>query len=96
MILQDKAKEDFLEWYGADEKYFESTATKTEEYANIIEWLDSVGIYIILFMKDDDWRVEIRHGYSVYFKNNFNSRQEATKASIEKANEIYNTQHFAQ
>ena len=42
MILTDKAKSDFLEWYGADERYFETTATKTEEYANVIEWLDSV------------------------------------------------------
>ena len=42
MILTDKAKSDFLEWYGADERYFETTATKTEEYANVCEWLDTL------------------------------------------------------
>lgn len=112
MILQDKAKEDFLEWYGADERYFETTATKTEEYANIIEWLDSVGFYItiesylggggVVFYPQIEYRNENHvdvfdcpkwdDGFQWYST----SRQEATKAAIEKANEIYNSQHFAQ
>lgn len=102
MILTQKAKEDFINWI--KEKHYpislwaleEGLIWRSVEYALIIEWLDSVEIYIIPFMEDDDWQVEIRYGDSVCFNNNFNSRQEATKSAIEKANEIYSTQHFAQ
>lgn len=101
MILKDKAKEDFRQWVKENDypvslwALEDGLIDKTVEYALIIEWLDSISIYIIPFMEDDKWQVEIRYGDSVYFRDHFNSRQEATKAAIEKANEIYNSQHFA-
>ena len=108
MILTDKTKEDFLEWYGSDEKYFQTTPTKTEEYANVIEWLDSIGIHVhiepnigcgpALYYPMIIWRDHnfIDRYISIGNSDYFNSRQEATKAAIEKANEIYNSQHLAQ
>lgn len=64
--------------------------------ALIIEFFDSVGIYInisaIPFSKD--FRVEIRSVDNSFLSScdyeAFNSRTEATNTSIEKANELYN------
>ena len=97
MILTDKAKSDFLEWYGADERYFETTATKTEEYANVIEWLDSVFIPITITNEHYDgyyfkWKINmVKPEYS---PDGYNTRLEATEEAIKKANEIYNSQDF--
>lgn len=102
MILTDKAKSDFLEWYGADERYFETTATKTEEYANVIEWLDSVFIPITITNEHYEgyyfkWKINmVKPEYS---PDGYNTRLEATEEAIKKANKIYNsnpTQDFAQ
>lgn len=74
---------------------------KSVEYALIIEWLDSVTIHVnivcsvglkseyypTLIYQDENF---IRRHESINDNNNFNSRQEATKAAIERANEIYN------
>lgn len=48
MILTGRAKDDFLSWYGTGEHYFKVTLKPIEQYANIIEWFDSVGLIIII------------------------------------------------
>ena len=99
MILTGKAKEDFCTWINRDipnkesfecemninDLYFK---TSTELYALIIEWFDSVGVYVDVVSNsqtstfdayvDDDY---------IYF---YHSRKEATEQAIIKANQIYN------
>ena len=97
MILTGKAKEDFYKYINIEDyKLFDYVRKK---YANeivlnalIIEWFDSVGIYvnaeldylhIVWFPTiNNDWNFEERE---------FETRQEAIKEAIKKANEIYNT-----
>ena len=69
--------------------------------ALIIEWFDSVGIYISINYVDfyDELRNDTgfetyvtNKGLSVKFRN-VSSRQEAIKQAIKKANEIYNNKN---
>lgn len=68
-------------------KFF--SLSTTSQYAILIEWLDTVGIYVEIcrvcslfdYLINDDIQ-EVKKGYK--------TRQEATKAAIEKANELYN------
>lgn len=108
MILTEKAYHDFLLWY---EKREGNTLTVMELYlttetviqnALIIEWFDSVGIYIDVefFRKNikdepqfvssttDEW-----NGLQP-LRVQFNSRQLATKQAIIKANNIYNERNI--
>ena len=87
MILTDKAKSDFLEWYGSDERYFETTATKTEEYANVCEWLDALPSSVIGGNSFSD---------ILYVALNTMKYKEAIKHSIKTSNQWYNSQDFAQ
>lgn len=48
MILTGLAKNDFLSWYGTGEHYFVTTLKSIEQYAHIVEWLDGVGLIIII------------------------------------------------
>ena len=80
----------------------------TTKNAYIIEWFDSVGFHVHIephigggadvYYPTIIWRDEnfIDRYESIDNNDYFNSRPEATKAAIEKANEIYNSQHFAQ
>lgn len=107
MILQDKAKEDFRKWVKENDypvslwALEDGLIDKTVEYALIIEWLDSVGIHIGSQPHHEESAIGMFLSYivtkekSIRLGDYFNSRQEATKAAIEKANEIYNSQHFA-
>ena len=94
MLLKGKAKEDFYKYLNIkDYKLFDYVRKK---YANeivsnalIIEWFDSVGIYIT-----SDY-FELNNGfYSEILDSNFEiikpTRQEALTEAIKKANEIYN------
>lgn len=45
MILTDKAKEDFLQYYGTSEVYFTITLKHIERLINIVEWFDSMGLW---------------------------------------------------
>lgn len=60
----------------------------------IIEWFDSVGIYINIEYYHKRWYLYLipKTGIGNYLidMNEFYSRQEATKQAIIKANEIYN------
>lgn len=89
MKLTGKAKEDFTKWKISSDNIFVATYNKTInilENALIIEWFDSVGIYVEIIRNDDyfDYIVMEEWDYG------FETRQEATSKAIEKANMIYN------
>lgn len=77
------------EWYNLDERFIN---------ALIIEWLDSVGIYIEI--GGADYR-GVEFWYNIQQKNTinghngecFNNRTEATTKAIEKAVETFNNLH---
>ena len=98
-ILTGKAKEDFYKYLNIkDYKLFDYVRKK---YANeivsnalIIEWFDSVGIYVNssgltlskTFISDVSVNDNCEYNY-----DGFRTRKEATEQAIKKANEIYNT-----
>lgn len=104
MILTDRAKEDFLNWYY--NKYLNdgycSTITNVEAFfktihqtfkqALIIEWLDVVEIYpIIVYCTDKTFDSYVTVNTERIECSQFNkTRQEVTQQAILKANEIYN------
>ena len=105
MTLTNKTLEHFLEWKVnnknlstievLDFKYLSTTS----QNALIIEFFDSVGIYINVFYKYI-WRVEIRDSQSSLLSTLdyavFDTRQEATIQAITKANDIYNVRYSKQ
>ena len=114
MILTGKAKEDFERWLYSNDVLIKDgiyDATYLIEgfdelplnlqYASIIEWFDSVGIYISINYVDfyDELRNDTgfetyvtNKGLSVKFRS-VSSRQETIKQAIKKANEIYNNKN---
>ena len=99
MILTGKTKEDFILWLNnqpvAPYEVMLDDIPKCYLNALIIEWFDSVGIYIeISFYDDCYWTYNIYSNKPVLEKetaNICNNRQEATEEAIKKANEIYNS-----
>ncbi len=101
MILTGKAKDNFLDSNGKKEAWI-NIMLPIYQYALIIEWFDSVGIYIDVefFRKNikdepqfvssttDEW-----NGLQP-LRVQFNSRQLATKQAIIKANNIYNERNI--
>ena len=105
MILTGETKEDFERWLHSNDVlikegiYDDTYLTDVFEelplnlqYASIIEWFDSVGIYIT-----SDY-LELNKGfYSEILNENFEivkpTRQEALTEAIKKANEIYNNKN---
>ena len=98
MILTGKTLRDFKKWffenYKNDWNYYQTRPILLNTL--IIEWLDSVNIYIWIIPSK---RVETKFTFSV-FKNlfshesaifNYDNRSIATKEAIIKANEIYNS-----
>ena len=102
MILIGKAKEDFESWLYSndvlikdgiyDDTYLIEVFDELPlnlQYASIIEWFDSVGIYITFDYLDLN-----KCFYSEILNENFEiikpTRQEALTEAIKKANEIYN------
>lgn len=108
MKLTGKCKEDFLDYYW--ENYIKSIGIvgvklEAEEFfdslypifknALIIEFFDSVGIYIVTgldtaFSNKFEYGIDFIKKETIFFDERFNSRTEATNAAIEKANELYN------
>ena len=100
MILTGKAKKDFEKWLNKEMYYlgrhhFEDRDNNIEDLSDIfqnaliIEWFDSVGIYIT-----SDY-FELNKGfYSEVLDSNFTivkpTRHEAITEAIKKANEYYN------
>lgn len=96
MILTGKANKDYEVWlYENHTNYWRLAWGKLPESAQmamIIEWLDSVGIYISLYHHPISLGVSYNiniHERRIYGKVSGN-RQEATKQAIIKANELYN------
>lgn len=99
MILTGKAKDDFLAYYGTGENYFKDTINDIEQYANIVDWFDSVEIFIITRPFMDAWAFDIKIGTKslmiekIIYPNDIDlleNRKEATKSAIIKSVEIYN------
>jgi hypothetical protein len=102
MILTGKAKKDFIKWL-----YFKHNLqpynlfNEIIQYALIIEWFDSVGIYISINYVDFYDEFKNNTGFETYVTNKGLSvkfrivsiRQEATEQAIKKANEIYNNKN---
>lgn len=97
MTLTGKAKKDFGIWHferntPIDEYKNFNSLSATCQNAVLVEWFDSVGIYITSKLFDYDlncvkWQFSIRNHINTPYK--FNSRQEAYSAAIQVANEIY-------
>lgn len=112
MILTGKTEEDFFNWLdnqganGIDISNWEfekfHLLSNVSQNSLIIEWFDSVGIYIELKrfchgLKFRFWNYVISNSNGAHL-NNFleveienDSRQEAMEQAIKKANEIYNS-----
>ena len=96
MKLTGKAKEDFEKWIETLEvaPYVVMLENIPICYLNalIIEWLDSVGIFIFI---EFGYKFTIVNNESSIFdkyyihSTNLETRQEATEKAIEKANEIF-------
>lgn len=100
MILTDKAREVFLNIFGVDEQdklvalQYINNKTDIERNALIVDFFDSVGIYINIKSKFGQNKQCERFSYVIKNYNSgfiFNSRQEATIKAIKSANGIYNT-----
>lgn len=104
MLLTDKAKFDFLDWlvnnHEIDLKGFE-LGKDVIQNALIVEWLDSVGIVILLdtsigyfyyVIKETLLNPNVSY-HKKYFQEEDDSktRNEAINFAIKKANEIYNS-----
>ncbi|WP_137905371.1 hypothetical protein [Chryseobacterium sp. 2VB] len=99
MILTGKAKEDFRIWLQEYSKDFElielfDKLHTASQNGLIIEWLDEKRIYIET-MKAGFYRCNINDNATgdLFIVKNQNTRNEAQRLAIEKANEIYNTTH---
>lgn len=110
MILTGKAKHDFENWLTKGmsgfahnmEIDFFNQKSEIEKNALIIEWFDSVMVYITIEGVFDrmlgyhrGFEIHIyqygKQSISIFSDNDvFYTRQEATKEAIIKANEIYN------
>ena len=99
MILTGKAKEDFIKTKIGNEISLFESMLPIYRNALIIEWFDSVGIYISINYVDFYDELRNNTGFETYVTNkglsvkfrSVSSRQEATIQAIKKANEIYNT-----
>lgn len=101
MLLTYKAKEDFTLWLNnlniaPYAVMFWDLPTNVQSIY-IIEWFDSVGIYIQIFYQGEFYS-EIKDtltppdfgNYKKHFTDAFETRAEATTEAIKKANILYN------
>jgi len=96
--MNGKAKIDFEYWvkenYGFDDIMTWNYIQKTVLNALIIEWLDTVRIYIISCIIPNEFRFycNITHGdfYLIDQTDIYSTRQEATEKAIETAVNTYN------
>ena len=114
MMLTGKSKRTFLKWlkirvnstlHEIDNiEFWFNLQDESFKITLIIEWFDSVGIYIIISPSDNpnNWFYTILGEdilspfYQMYQSlDDFENREEATEQAIKKANEIYN-EKFAQ
>lgn len=99
MLLTGKASKDFIKWL-----YFKHNLqpynlfNEIIQYALIIEWFDSIGIYIEVYRHNNRPTVQGFNSRIVRRINGYyecciavDTRKEATEEAIKKANEIYNS-----
>ncbi len=104
MILTGKAEEEFFNWLdnqgvnGIDISNWEfekfQLLSNVSQNALIIEWFDSVGIYINIenLYYQSWWSYKVKIIPNIFEeKVMVKTRQEATEKAIKKANEIYNS-----
>lgn len=106
MILTDNAWENFNTWLDSDEDnlcgldLFQLNNSSIN--ALIIDWLDSIEIYILVDYIIDAFDVEIKdyrdHSKECkrYYISEKPSRQEALEEAIKKVNEIYNNEEISE
>lgn len=93
--LTGKCKEKFIFWMCENYEYIRwheyETMPECALNALIIEFFDSVGIYISIINTKDLHQFILEDDFKNYHQrnNDFKSRQEATNAAIEKANELF-------
>lgn len=95
-MLTGRCKQDFETW--ALKKYGNYYIIGNDTL--VIEWLDSINIYVSIEAAFDNMCKYVRGFYvnvitdavyEIWFDGDvFETRQEATKSAIEKANELYN------
>ena len=101
IILTDKAEHDFGRWLFERRVSIEEfksfhKLSETAQYAVIIEWFDSVGIFIGVGSYDNYHKIDFAFNIVKFdgehdsFDCGFEDRIKATKESIVVANEIYN------
>ena len=102
MILTGKASKDFIKWLHFKHNLQPyNLFNEIIQYALIIEWFDSVGIFVSINYVDFYNEIRNDKGFETYVTNKglsvkFRSvsiRQEAIKQAIKKANEIYNEKY---
>ena len=106
MILTGKTKEDFLRYYGDEISHLEEIEydflleSSIIRNALIIEWFDSIGIYIEVYRHNNRPTVQGFNSRIVRRINGYyecctavDTRKEATEEAIKKANEIYNEKY---
>ncbi|HFK5563457.1 TPA: hypothetical protein ACGZ9C_003125 [Elizabethkingia anophelis] len=107
--MEGKAKEAFEKWFEKEYRTFTTSYAENVDKINnhiIVEWLDSVGIYIFtrrltMSLEFKEWYFIITNSDGVHINNHVNkesrilkdSRQEATEAAIKKAVEIFNDKY---
>ena len=99
MILTGQAKKDFEKWYISTESVdiykgdCNDQVFNTIRNALIIEWFDSVGIYVNIsnLYHQNSWCYKVKNCPEVFEEKIMTkSRKDATIEAIVKANEIYN------
>jgi hypothetical protein len=93
MILTDKCKEEFEKCLNYDLFNYTNRLDKTMQQSKIIEFFDSINIFIVPFICSDDlWDYDVTDIDKKCIANGlaYNSRTEATQSAILKANEIFN------
>ena len=103
MILTDKCKEEFLDYYATSTAYYLLCNKEFDElplimqYALIIEFFDSVGILILphysafgFYSEIKDYNDKSFGEFKTYLVCDYKIRTEATQSAITKANEIFN------
>lgn len=101
IILTDKAEHDFGRWHFERRTSIEEYSSfhklsETAQYAVIIEWFDSVGIYIEVGSYDNYPKTDFAFNIIKFdgshdsFDCGFEDRIKATNEAIIKANELYN------
>lgn len=97
MILTGKAKEDFFYWFRENKRDLRKSYLDDTCYnALIIEWFDSVGIYIQVGAISThgqpifDYNIQEDNTINGMNGHTFPSRHEATTEAIKQANIIYN------